>query len=96
MGLLHPWSSSSLILWDLVDVKKKKKSLCQAAVSMEFSRQEYCSGLPFPSPGELSNPEVEPGSPALQAYFYHWATREAPPKKRYVDILKSQDFTVLF
>ena len=33
---------------------------------MEFSRQEYWSGLPFPSPGDLPNPEIEPGSPALQ------------------------------
>ena len=34
---------------------------------MEFSRQEYWSGLPFPSPRDLSNPGIEPGSPALQA-----------------------------
>ena len=34
---------------------------------MEFSRQEYWSGLPFPSPGALPNPGIEPGSPALQA-----------------------------
>ena len=34
---------------------------------MEFSRQEYWSGLPFPSPGYLPNPGIEPGSPALQA-----------------------------
>ena len=40
---------------------------CQALLSMEFSRQEYWSGLPFPSPGNLPNPEIEPGSPALQA-----------------------------
>ena len=46
---------------------KKTKSLCQAAVSMEFSSQEYWTGLPFPSPGELPDPEIEPGSPALQA-----------------------------
>ena len=39
----------------------------QAPPSMEFSRQEYWSGLPFPSPGDLSNPGIEPGSPALQA-----------------------------
>ena len=32
---------------------------------MEFSRQEYWSGLPFPSPGDLPDPEIEPGSPAL-------------------------------
>ena len=34
---------------------------------MEFSRQEYWSGLPFPSPRDLPNPGIEPGSPALQA-----------------------------
>ena len=34
--------------------------------SMGFSRQEYWSGLPFPSPGDLPNPGIEPGSPALQ------------------------------
>ena len=33
--------------------------------SMEFSRQEYWSGLPFPSPGDLPDPGIEPGSPAL-------------------------------
>ena len=39
----------------------------QAPPSMEFSRQEYWSGLPFPSPGDLLNPGIEPGSPALWA-----------------------------
>ena len=39
----------------------------QAPPSMEFSRQEYWSGLPFPSPGDLPDPGVEPGSSALQA-----------------------------
>ena len=33
---------------------------------MGFSGQAYCSGLPFPSPGDLPNTQVEPGSPALQ------------------------------
>ena len=33
---------------------------------MGFSRQEYWSGVPFPSPGDLPNPGIEPGSPALQ------------------------------
>ena len=39
----------------------------QAPQSMEFFRQEYWSGLPFPSPGDLPDPGIEPGSPALQA-----------------------------
>ena len=38
----------------------------QAPPSMEFSRQEYQSGLPFPSPGDLPDPGIEPRSPALQ------------------------------
>ena len=33
---------------------------------MEFSRQEYWGGLPFPSPGDLPDPGIKPGSPALQ------------------------------
>ena len=38
----------------------------QAPLSMEFSRQEYWCGLPFPFPGNLPNPGIEPRSPALQ------------------------------
>ena len=41
----------------------------QAPLSMEFSRQEYWSGYPFPSPGDHPNPEIQPRSPALQAEF---------------------------
>ena len=39
---------------------------CQAPLSMGFSRQEHWSGLPFPSPGDLPNPGIKPGSPTLQ------------------------------
>ena len=39
----------------------------QAPLSMEFSRQEYWSELPFPSPGNLPHPGIEAGSPTLQA-----------------------------
>ena len=38
----------------------------QSPLSMEFSRQEYWSGLPFPSPGDLPDPGIEPRYPALQ------------------------------
>ena len=38
-----------------------------APLPMEFSRQEYWSGLPFPSPGDLPNPGIKHRSPALQA-----------------------------
>ena len=39
----------------------------QAPLTMEFSRQEYLSGLSFPSPGDLPDPGIQPRSPALQA-----------------------------
>ena len=46
----------------------------QALLSVEFSRQEYWSGLPFPSPGDLPNPGIKPvcfKSPALVAGFFN-------------------------
>ena len=39
--------------------------VCQVPSSMGYSRREYWSGLPFPSPGDLPNPGIEPGSPTL-------------------------------
>ena len=54
----------------------------QVPLSMGFSRQEYWSGLPFPSPGDLSNPGIGPGSlrtPALAGGFFTTrASWEAP------------------
>ena len=49
----------------------------QSPQSMEFSRQEYWSGLPFPSPGDLPHPGIEPESPALAGGFF---TTESPGK----------------
>ena len=40
---------------------------CEGGLPMKFSRQEYCSGLPCPSPGDLPDPEIKPRPPALQA-----------------------------
>ena len=42
----------------------------QAPLSMEFSRQEYCSGVPCPPPRDLPDPGTEFGSPALQVILY--------------------------
>ena len=51
----------------------------QAPLSMAFLRQEYWSGLPFPFPGDLPNPGIEPGSPTLASRFFTiWAIREVP------------------
>ena len=45
---------------------------CQASLLMEFSRQKYCSGLPFPSPGDLPYPGIKPASPVLADGFSTW------------------------
>ena len=54
----------------------------QGPPSMGFSRQEYWSALPFPPPGDLPDPGIEPGSPALQAD----ALRSEPPGKPLVSV----------
>ena len=55
----------------------------QAPLSRRFSMQEYQSGLPLPSPGDLPDPGIEPRSPALGGCFALWATREAQPPSRF-------------
>ena len=59
-------------------------AVCQASLSMEFSRQEHWSGLPFPTPGDLPNPGIEPGSPTLQAD----SLPSEPPGKSHIVIVK--------
>jgi len=49
----------------------------QALLPMGFPRQEYWSGLPFPSPGDFPGPEIEPASPVLAGGFF---TTEPPGK----------------
>ena len=61
----------------------------QAPQSMGFSRQEYWNGLPFPSPGDLSNPGIKPGSPALQAD----ALPSEPPGKTSVQFSSVQSLS---
>ena len=59
----------------------------QAPPSMEFSRQEYCSRLPFPSPGDLPNWGIEPRSPTLRAD----ALPFEPPGKPLLSVCKVND-----
>ena len=60
----------------------------QASPSMGFSRQEYWSGLPFPSPGDLPDPGIEPGSLALEA---DTLTSEPPQKPLFsLDVLTNK------
>ena len=53
----------------------------QAPLSMGFSRQEYWGGLPFPSPEDLPDPGIEPGSPALTGGFF--TTAPPTPQKKH-------------
>ena len=60
----------------------------QAPPSMEFSRQEYWSGLPFPSPGDLPNSGIEPRFPTLQA-----DTLPSEPKRKSLNHKKEKKGT---
>ena len=62
----------------------------QAPLSMEFSRQEYWSGLPFPSPGDLPDPGIEPRSPTLQA-----DTSSTEPPGNPKGTVNAQDWTTV-
>ena len=86
---IHPNVHYLLIFLTSLMWKKKFESLCcvwlfatpwtvQAPLSMEFSRQNYWSGLPFRSPGNFPNPGIEPMSPSLAGGFFTiWASWEA-------------------
>ena len=54
----------------------------QAPLSTGFSRQEYWSGLPFPSPGDLPDPGIEPGDCIAGRFVYHWRLPEKPARLR--------------
>ena len=66
---------------------------CQGTLLMDFSRQEYCSGLPFPSPGDFPKPGIKPRPPALQAESFP----SEPPGKPSVppSLLKNIEYNSL-
>ena len=66
---------------------------------MGFPRQEYWSGLPFPSPGDLPDPGIEPRSPALQADILPFEPPEKSlysPLERYILKIKLNFFSFCF
>ena len=65
---------------------------CQALLSIEFSRQEYWCGLPFPTPEDLPDPGVEPASPALTGGFF----TTAQPGKLQIPHISDIIFVFLF
>ena len=60
---------------------------CKTPLSMGCSRQEYWSGLPYPPPGDLPDPRIEPGSPELQADSLLLSHRGSPEKPAVTVIL---------
>ena len=61
-ALRESWQTGEeLLLWTVT---------CQAPLAMGFPRQEYWSGLPFPIPGDLPDPGIEPISPVLVGMFF--------------------------
>ena len=92
------WNHSWVSGWKKQDSSDKVKSLsrvwlfatpwtvaCQPPPSMGFSRREYWSGLPFPSPVDLPDPGIDPGSPALEAD----ALTSEPPGKQSIGLRNS-------
>ena len=69
----------------------------QAPLSMRFSRQEHWSGLPFPPPGDLPNPGIEPSSPALTGGFFTPTEPQGKPQHNVINYTKfSSKCWVLF
>ena len=67
---VHKWTKNNI--WHICRrlVANPWNVVCQAHLSMGFSRQEYWSGLPVPSPGDFPNPGIKPTSPAWQENFF--------------------------
>ena len=66
----------------------------QTPLSMGFSRQEYLSGLPFPSPGDLPNLGSNPCLLHCRWILYHWVTWEAPQKHEVLEYKRWKDIQV--
>ena len=71
----------------------------QAPLSKEFSRQDHCSGLPFPSPEDLPNPRIKLGFPTLQAdsYIYihiYWQASVTQKTSPWCSILRAKHLSV--
>ena len=78
--LLSDWLKLNVLVTQLCPVLCDPMDCSLGPLCMEFFRQEYWSGLPCPSPGDLPDPEIESGSPALQADS---ALSEPPGKPSY-------------
>ena len=68
----------------------------QAPLSMEFSRQEYWSGVPFPAPGDFHNLGIKPMSPVSSALASGFSTTESPGRPKAIIKVAVTYSTVLF
>ena len=75
--LWESFGGGGLVIKSCLTLARPWTVACQVPLSMGFSRQEYWSGLPFSSPGDLSNPGIEPMSPTLAGRFF----TTVPPRK---------------
>ena len=86
-GLFWGWNVKVLVVQSCLTLCDPMDCSPRASSVHGFSRQRYWSGLPFPSPGDLPDSGMEPGSPALAGGFFTvWATRELTYNKCSVNI----------
>ena len=79
-SFVHGISQARILEWVAIPFSRRWTVALQAPLSMGFPRQEYWSGLPFPSPGDLPDPGIEPKSPALQANSLPSEPPRRPPE----------------
>ena len=89
-GLIDAWCFSHQAVFDLVT---PRTVTCYASLSMGFSRKEYWSRLPFPSPGDLPDPGTEPRSPALQTDSLQIEPQEKPDS--YMNYIQTVNNTLI-
>ena len=82
LDVMSPWKWKCSLLSPVRLFATPQTVAHQAPLSMAFPRQEYWNGLPFPSPEDLPNPWIKPGSPTLQAY----SSLFEPPRKPHISL----------
>ena len=99
--LLYTWNYHNIVNWLCVCAQLLRHvrlftiswtAACQSPLSMGFSRQEYWSGLPFPLPGNLPDPGIEPVSPALSGGFFTTEPSEKLLKSVLSQSISQQNF----
>ena len=93
--LQHP-TKTTVYIFVIQSCPTLYAATCKAPLSKEFSRQEYWSGLPFPSPGDLHNPGIEPTS--SYRWILYYLSHQGSPKPRDTKVggKKAAFYTSLF